>query len=117
MSARPDSWHPPLMGLHYLPLLAVQRDLYRVPRGPARFRDYLRTMIDADTGDLALPLAAMNPMGKDHVPALLDRLLAFDADGEGARATTEAESALNEALTRAGLALALADTVKAPRPG
>lgn len=84
------------MRLEYLPLLAVQRDLYRLPRGPERFREYLRTMIDADTGDLALPLTSMNPMGKDHIPPFLDGLLALDADGEGARAAAHAETELRE---------------------
>ena len=60
------------MDLEYAPLLKVQRDLYQMPRGFERFREYLRTMIDAQSGDLKLPLVAMNPMGKDHVPAFLD---------------------------------------------
>ncbi len=37
-----------------------------------RFRAYPSTMVDDQPGDLALPLVAMNPMGKDHVPDLLD---------------------------------------------
>lgn len=51
-----------------------------MPRGMDRFREYIRTMVDAETGDLALPLVAMNPMGKDHVPALLDAYLELDAE-------------------------------------
>jgi len=82
------------MKLEYVPLLRVQRDLYQLPRGFDRFRDYLRTMIDPDTADLKLPLVAMNPMGKEHLPQLLDRLLAFDADGVAAQATAEAQAAL-----------------------
>src|SRR5262249_49790965 len=46
------------------------------------------------TGDLKLPLVAMNPMGKDHLPPFLDRLLEMDADGEAARAAAQAEAAL-----------------------
>jgi hypothetical protein len=68
------------MDLEFVPLLQVQRDLYRLPRGMERFRAYLQTMVDANTGDLELPLVAMNPMGKDHVPALLDRLLELQAE-------------------------------------
>ena len=51
-----------------------------LPRGMERFREYIKTMTDAETGDLALPLVAMNPMGKDHVPALIDDYLALGAE-------------------------------------
>ena len=68
------------MHLTFVPLLQVQRDLYALPRGMERFREYIKTMTDADTGDLALPLVAMNPMGKDHVPALIDDYLALGAE-------------------------------------
>jgi hypothetical protein len=80
------------MNLEYISLLQVQRDLYALPRGFERFSEYLRTMIDADTGDLKLPLVAMNPMGKDHLPPFLDKLLEIDADGEAARAVAEAQA-------------------------
>jgi hypothetical protein len=82
------------MNLEFVPLLQVQRDLYRLPRGMERFRAYIRTMVDPETKDIQLPLSPMNPMGKDHVPALLDEYLAFDADGAAARAVAEAESRL-----------------------
>jgi len=78
------------MNLSFVPLLQVQRDLYAMPRGLARFREYLRTMVDAATGDLALPLVAMNPMGRDHVPALIDAYLALDAEGIAADAVADA---------------------------
>ena len=68
------------MTLTFVPLLRVQRELYAMPRGMERFREYIKTMVDAETGDLALPLVAMNPMGKDHVPALIDDYLALGAD-------------------------------------
>lgn len=82
------------MDLEYVPLLQVQRDFYKLPRGSERFREYLRTMIDPDSGDLKLPLSVMNPMGKDHLPVFLDKLIALNADGEAARATSEAQAAL-----------------------
>ena len=68
------------MTLTFVPLLRVQRELYAMPRGMERFREYIKTMVDAETGDLALPLVAMNPMGKDHVPALIDDYLALGAE-------------------------------------
>ena len=67
--------------LSFLPLLQIQRDLYALPRGMERFREYIKAMTDPETGDLALPLVAMNPMGKDHIPALIDEYLALDAEG------------------------------------
>src|SRR5215510_15608503 len=80
--------------LEFVPLLQVQRDLYRLPRGMERFHAYLQTIVDPETKDLQLPLSAMNPMGKDHVPALLDEYLAFDADSLSARAVADAETRL-----------------------
>jgi len=68
------------MTLTFVPLLRVQRELYAMPRGMERFREYIKTMTDPHTGDLALPLVAMNPMGKDHVPALIDDYLALGAE-------------------------------------
>jgi hypothetical protein len=59
-----------------------------MPRGVERFQAYLRTLVDHDTGDLALPLVTMNPMGKDHLPVLLDTLLAFDAEAVARAAVT-----------------------------
>jgi hypothetical protein len=84
------------MRLEYLPLLKLQRDLYDIPRGFERFREYLRTMTDPESGDLKLPLVGMNPMGKDHLPPFLDHLLAIDADGVAARAVAEVESDLRD---------------------
>jgi hypothetical protein len=78
------------MNLTFLPLLQVQRDLYALPRGMERFREYIRTMTDPETGDLALPLVAMNPMGKDHIPALIDDYVALDAERIAADAMAEA---------------------------
>jgi hypothetical protein len=68
------------MKLSFLPLLQVQRDLYAMPRGMERFREYIKVMTDPETGDLALPLVAMNPMGKDHIPALIDEYIALGAE-------------------------------------
>lgn len=68
------------MKLTFLPLLHLQRDLYAMPRGMERFREYIKTMTDAETGDLTLPLVAMNPMGKEHIAALVDQYIALDAE-------------------------------------
>jgi hypothetical protein len=68
------------MPLSFLPLLQIQRDLYALPRGIERFREYIKTMTDPETGELAVPLVAMDPMGKDHIPALIDEYIALGAE-------------------------------------
>jgi hypothetical protein len=97
------------MDLEFTRLLGVQRDLYRMPRGMDRFRAYLRTMTDPETGDLDLPLVAMNPMGKDHVPALLDRYLELQAEDIGAAAVVAARRHLVDEPGRFNVGLVIAD--------
>ena len=122
------------MKLEYVPLLPVQRELHGMPRGPGRFQQYLRTILNRDGTGLELPsLVVMNPMGKDHVTALLEALLALDADGVAARAARAAAAQLadtpGDAAGRtlgftprglspwAGLALALHDARALERDG
>src|SRR6476469_8507710 len=93
----PAPRRPPrcVMNLRYVPLLPVQRGLQGLPRTYARFRQYLRTVMNADgTGPELVPLLLANPMAKDHVTALLDALLALDADGVAARVAADAAAAL-----------------------
>lgn len=66
-------------------------------------------MIDPETKDIKLPLAVMNPMGKDHALALLDQYLAFNADELVARAVAGAESNLSNVEGRFKVALVIAD--------
>ena len=100
------------MTLEYMPLLQVQRDLYAMPRDRTRFDAYLATMTDGATGDLALPLSAMNPMGKEHVPALLDQYLAADTDGQAARAVKACEPSLDQIPGSFRVCLVIADDAK-----
>lgn len=44
------------MDLEFVPLLQIQRDLYRMPRDMEGFRAYLRTMKGTSSDDLELPL-------------------------------------------------------------
>ena len=97
------------MKLEFVPLLKVQRELYGMPRGMERFRAYLATMIDPETRDLKLPLSGMNPMGKDHIPLLLDQYLAMDADRIASRAAADAESRLADVQGEFKVALVLSD--------
>ena len=98
-----------LMQLEFVPLLQIQRDLYAIPRGLERFKSYLETMVDAETRDLELPLVAMNPMGKDHVPALLDQYLVVEADKVAAEAVAEATTQLEPVSGAFKVTLVIAD--------
>ena len=53
-------------------------------------------MLDAETGDIRLPLSGLNPMGKDHLPRILDDLLAQEADEAAAQAVAQAASELGD---------------------
>jgi hypothetical protein len=98
------------MRLDYVPLLGIQREIQGMPPGKARFSRYLRTMSMKDEAEIELvPLLMMNPMGKGHVTALLDELLALDADGVGARAAAEAASDLADEPGEFRAALVVAD--------
>ena len=78
------------MQFELIPLLQIQRDLYDIPRGQERFRVYLKTMMNSEGSDVdLLPMATMNPMGKEHIPKMLDALLAMDAETVAASAIAE----------------------------
>ena len=49
-------------------------------------------MLVDDTGDDVEfpPLVAINPMARDHVPTMIDALIALDADATAAQALAEA---------------------------
>ena len=100
------------MELDFVRLLRDQRELYRLPRGMDRFRQYLRMMVDSKTGDLALPLVAMNPMAGDHVPALLDRLSDLEADSVGEQAVASAREQVKNEPGRFHVGLVVADDVR-----
>src|SRR6266480_2972619 len=101
------------MKLDYVPLLQVMRELQSMPRGMERFHQYLRTIFPLDDrADQLLPLLAMNPMGKDHVTALLDTLLALDADGIAAQATAEASAQLTDLAGKFKVGIVIADDLR-----
>jgi hypothetical protein len=101
------------VNIEFVPLLQIQRDLYSIPRGPERFSAYLKTMVRADGTDVHLPpLVAMNPMAKDHVPALLDALLAAEAEATGADACIDAAKHVEGTPGDFKLGLVVADDLK-----
>jgi len=98
------------MKLDYVPLLPIQRELQGLPRNYARFERYIRTMTNAyGEQGMLVPLLAANPMAKDHVTALLDALLALDADGLAARALEEASERLGDVPGDVKVTLVVAD--------
>jgi hypothetical protein len=100
------------MNLDYVPLLQIQRDLHGLPRNYERFKQYLRTIFQEDELGMRLPLLAMNPMGREHATALLDGLLAVDADGVAAQAAAEAAAHLTDVPGDFKLALVIVDDAK-----
>ena len=101
------------MLLEYVPLLQIQRELYEMPRGYGRFREYLRTLLSADGKGVRLPsLVAMNPMAKEHASALLDQLLAIDADRIAREAVAEATGTLAEVPGAYKVGVVLIDDLK-----
>jgi hypothetical protein len=101
-----------IMKFDFVPLLQLQRELYRIPRGRERFEEYLRVMLKDDRSDVQLPpLVIMNPMGKDHVPARLDTLLALHAEDLAAQAVSEASAQIVGTPGEYKVALVLADDV------
>lgn len=68
-----------MVNIEVVPLLQIQRELYRVPRGSERFRAYVQTLTGGSDDTVLPPLVAMNPLGKEHVELFLDTLLALDA--------------------------------------
>jgi hypothetical protein len=100
------------MTVTVVPLLRIARDLYEIPRGPARFRRYLGVLIGG-TDDIAYPpLVSLNPMGREHVAASIDALLALDAEAVAVEAAAEAERRLSRATTAVRLGLVVADDLK-----
>ncbi|HEY2029172.1 MAG TPA: hypothetical protein VGH20_08190 [Myxococcales bacterium] len=101
------------MQLVHLPLLHVQREIYALPRGRARFQAYIARMTGPD-GDLRLPLTAMNPMAHDHVAHSVDGWLAIGAEDAAARALEEAASdaAATGGEARLQVGLVVADDVR-----
>src|SRR5215467_2219592 len=96
------------MNLELVRTLQMQRALYDIPRGMERFHKYVEMMVGG-TDDIALPLPAMNPMGKEHVAATYDALIALDAEGVAAEALTEAERRLADAPGEFRVCLVVSD--------
>lgn len=97
------------MKIELVPLLQMERELYEIPRGWDRFRQYLQILTGGRQDLLLPPLVALNPMGKEHVSEALDGLLALDAERIAKEAITEAERRLADVSADLRLGLVLAD--------
>lgn len=98
------------MKFELVQLLKIQRDLYHVANGPERFRAYLDTMLTTDASDVDLfPMVTMNPMGKAHIPAMLDALLAMNAEAVAERAIADVSAQFKQAPGMFKLGLVVAD--------
>jgi hypothetical protein len=98
------------MEIELVPMLRVERDLYDIPRGWARFRRYLE-VVTGGTQDMVLPLTLLNPMGKEHVAAALDALLGLDAEAVAAAAVDDARRRLAQVPGELRVGLVVADDV------
>ena len=84
--------------IDYIPTLTTLRELYSKPRNMARFNWYVEQMTgtnEAGKLDIVTPIGDVNPMGREHCLAAVERLIAFDADGIAASAAEEAAQRLN----------------------
>ena len=100
------------MQIELVPTLQIQRDLYDMPRGMERFREYINTMMPPGSTELKLPLMSMNPMGKDHLPVFLDRLIGFHAEDVARDAASEAAGGLSADEGNYRLCVVVSDDLK-----
>lgn len=99
------------MHVEYIPLLRMQREIYEVPRGWDRFRQYLGVM-QPGTGDQLVPLFVMNPMAREHVTARLDELIAIDADAIASKAVTESADRFQDVTSQYKAGVVLCDDLQ-----
>lgn len=101
------------MRVDYVPLLERQREIYRVPYGIARFREYLRSMLNDTRDDVdSPPMVLMNPMAREHVPLMLDQYIERRADQFAAQAVEEARSAIEDVEAELKISLVVVDDLK-----
>ena len=72
------------MPLEFVPTLARQLEVYRVPRSPERFAAYLAATIGEAQHVALLPLVSANPMAQEHLNIALETWLTLGVD-EAAR--------------------------------
>ena len=76
-----------------VPILEHLRDLYRIPRGLARFQAYINITIAGaqKTSEVAIPpLMAANPMAKEHALEFVETWMALGAEAVAGQVLEEA---------------------------
>ncbi|MEM8845831.1 MAG: hypothetical protein AAGD17_01900 [Bacteroidota bacterium] len=63
-----------------IPILDKMHSLYQLPRNPKRFETYLEMLQGKQKGDMILPIAGYNPMGKDNVLEKIQELKNLKAE-------------------------------------
>ncbi len=97
--------------IRFEPLLECQRRLLDLPIGRERFLNYLEVMGRLPDGSVKLPLTLVNPMAKDHVTEMLDRLIDSGAEEVAAEATARAAERMSPRVVEAVHGLDLKVTV------
>ncbi len=104
------------MNICYIPTLPTLRELYRMPRDMTRFNFYIAQMTGntpaIDSRDIVMPIAEVNPMGREHCLAAVETLLALDADGVAQHAAEAAAQRLSRISAPARVFINLLDDVK-----
>jgi hypothetical protein len=98
------------MILSHLKLLAVFRDLYKMPRGMDRFRAYIGKLTGGGE-EMVLPISALNPMAKEHALRAVEALLEIGADDAAAPALAEGAPRLAAEKGNLRVGLVVADDV------
>lgn len=79
------------MDLRFVPILQTQRNIQGMRRDRTRFATYIRAITPDSVDHPGLvPLVTANPMARNHVTALLDRLLDLQAEEIAHNAVREA---------------------------
>jgi hypothetical protein len=99
------------MQLELVSTLHIQRNFFAQPRGLERFRRYLATLI-GETGDVAVPINSLNPMGREHNAAKVEELIAMDAEGVARATLAEAKQRLAAAPGAFRFSLVVVDNLR-----
>lgn len=68
------------MKFKLVPLLEKMEEFYLLPNNRKRFHDYLDILLDETKKDIALPIAAFNPMGKEIVLKKIRELIRIETE-------------------------------------
>ena len=98
------------MKLDLFPTLQIQREFFAKPREIARFWEYLGILSDGD--DIVTPINSLNPMGREHNAAMVEELIAIDAEAVATQALAEAEQRLPNAPGAFKFSLVVSDDLR-----